>query len=252
MQKFIIYLLNPIKIVLSLLLTIFISSLVVFLFLFFRKGSMIFIRIQRIWGILLLKIFRIKISITGLEKIDQNEGHVYISNHSSYLDIFILGAKLPGKIAFLGKKELNSIPIFGWAWQISGNIAIHRKSPKAFMRSLNTAAEEVKNNRSVIIFSEGTRTKDGKIQTFKRGASLVAIKSLAKVYPITINGAYQLCKTGSTIVLPGTVKIIIHDPILPDYTQKRSIIEDIIMKNAKKIIESSYHFPEEKQNINTS
>jgi 1-acyl-sn-glycerol-3-phosphate acyltransferase len=244
MRKLLIYLLNPIKLLLSICLTIIISTLVLLLFIFFKKGSLSFIRLQRIWGKILLGIFRVKVIIEGQEKIDQEPGHIYISNHSSYLDIFILGAKLPGKIAFLGKKELNRIPIFGWAWQITGNISINRKNPKAFMRSLNAAAEEVRNNRSVIIFPEGTRTKDGRIQSFKRGFSIVAIKSKAKIYPITINGAYKLCKTGSLVVLPGVVRIIIHDPIVPDYSQNRKIIENIVMDNARKKIESSYHLPE--------
>ena len=138
-----------------------IMSLIAGIFLFFPYPHRSYLFFGRIWSKGILKLFGITVTVTGKEKISNKKGLVYLSNHASLFDIFILMAHLPGQIRFLGKKELCRVPVFGWVWKFSGNIPIDRKSTKAFLGSLERAGESVKRGNCIIIYPEGTRTRDG-------------------------------------------------------------------------------------------
>jgi 1-acyl-sn-glycerol-3-phosphate acyltransferase len=185
--------------------------------LLFKEGDKKYFFFARHWARFTLKVFGIKVNMLGLEKISNSEGLIYVANHASMFDIWVLQANLPGQLRFIGKKEINKIPIFGWIWKYSGNIPIDRKNPKAFLRSLQRAAETIKSGRCIIIYPEGTRTRDGRIQPFKRGTFSVAFTAKAKIIPVTINGSYSILKKGSIAINPGTIDVIIHEAIEPDY-----------------------------------
>jgi 1-acyl-sn-glycerol-3-phosphate acyltransferase len=195
----------------------------------------------RHWARTILKTFRIKVVIKNLDRIKSDKGNIYVANHASMFDIWAIQANMPGQLRFVGKKEIVKIPIFGWIWQYSGNIPIDRKSPKAFIKSLEKATQTIKNGRCIVLYPEGTRTKDGLMQPFKRGPFSVAIKSQGTIVPITINGSFNLHRKGSLKINPGTIELSVHDPItIPDHLNFSKENEIELMKRVQAAVESDY------------
>ena len=215
-------------------------SLIAGIGLFLKKGDEIYFFFARFWARVILKVCFIHVRIRGFERVPNPKGLMYLSNHASMFDIWALQANLPGQLRFVGKKELVKIPIFGWIWKYSGNIPIDRKSPRKFYKSLQLASKTISEGKNIILYPEGTRTKDGKIGDFKRGAFSLAVRSKAIIVPITINGSYNI-KTGkSLIVNPAKVEIIIHDPIYLSECWNGRKKEVEIMQKIKEIISNSY------------
>jgi len=242
-----VYLLNPFKILLCVLVTFFFSLLVCLLVPFCKRERPVFTRIQKTWGWMLLKILQIRVNTQGLTQVHPSAPRMFLANHSSYLDIFVLTARLPGKVIFLGKRELNKVPLFGWSWVIAGNVPIDRHSPRAFMQSLDLAAHRIRQGYSLVIFPEGTRSPDGKIHPFKRGFIRIAQKSRATIYPVTINGAFRSFKKGDKVIQPARLELIVHPPIQPDYQQNPREIEVQILQQSRKKIIQAYRDPRGRQ-----
>ncbi len=165
------------------------------------------------WARLLLAISFIKIKRIGLENISMKQNYIYISNHSSMFDILIALAGIPSDLRFVSKKELFKIPVFGWAMKMAGYISIDRARSLKAMRSIDEAAEKIRNGISVILFAEGTRSRDGSIQPFKRGPFLLASKTKVPVIPVTINGAAKILPKKSLRLQGGTLEIIFGEPV---------------------------------------
>lgn len=170
----------------------------------------------RLWGFIQLKAVGVKVKIKGREKIDIRRPYVYMPNHQSWFDIFILLAYLPGQFRWLAKEELYRIPILGLAMRQIGYIPIDRSSMPKSIQSLKKAAEKIKEGTSVVIFPEGTRSFDGRLLPFKKGGFMLAIQSGQPIVPISISGSYRVLPKGRWLVKPGTVTLTIHDPIPTD------------------------------------
>jgi 1-acyl-sn-glycerol-3-phosphate acyltransferase len=179
----------------------------------FDRGGNWSHRAARLWGRALLWVCRIRVSVQGLDRLEPNQTYIVAANHSSLFDIPILLAKLPIQFRWLSKQELFRIPVFGRAMRACGYIPIDRSNPKAWVRSLNDAAAKIKAGASVVVFPEGTRSLDGRIKPFKRGAFDMAIKSQTPILPVTINGAHWLLPSKSLWVRSGPVQVIIHQPV---------------------------------------
>ena len=165
------------------------------------------------WAHAIFTVCGIDVRTTGLEKITDPRGIVYLANHASMFDIWALMGWLPGQLRFIGKKEVGYIPVLGWLWKYSGNIPIDRKTPKKYMRSLEIAHRSIRDGNCIVMYPEGTRTADGRLQEFKRGPFSLAMKSGATVVPVTINGSFRLLRKGSLKISPGTIDLVVHDPI---------------------------------------
>ncbi|HEY3251416.1 MAG TPA: lysophospholipid acyltransferase family protein, partial [Ignavibacteria bacterium] len=124
-----------------------------------------------------LLLYGVKVNLAGRENIEKGKGHIYVSNHLSYLDILVLLATIPDNIRMVYKREISRIPIFGWAMLACGFISIDRTNIKRAVKSLGKGASRIKKGLSVLIFPEGTRSRDGKTGEFKRGMFLLAEKS---------------------------------------------------------------------------
>jgi len=170
-------------------------------------------RVARIWGKIQLRSAGSPVSISGLENIDRHQSYILVSNHQSTFDIFALLGYLPIQFRWIAKAELFRIPFLGWAMTRIGYIPIERDSPKKAYRSMLAAAEAVKRGVSVIIFPEGTRSPDGKLQPFKKGLFLIALKSQAPILPITIQGTAAIMTKGDWRTRPGRVWITVGRPI---------------------------------------
>jgi len=165
------------------------------------------------WGRVCLFLAGLKIEVAGAENIPLDKPAIYVSNHQSNFDIPIIYSGLPIPFNWLAKKELFRVPLFGLGMKRNGNIPIDRSNRKTTMHSIITAAQRIKEGTSIIIFPEGTRSPDGHLQKFKKGALLIAAKARVPVVPIAIHGSYQIQPKDRWKIESGKVKLNILPPI---------------------------------------
>jgi len=179
----------------------------------FDRSARFYHWILRVWSRALLRLFGIRATVSGTENLDRSRSYVYLANHSSYLDIIVVGATLPDDIRFVLKRELGRIPIFGWGLVLGPYILIDRADARNAIASIDKAASEIARGASVIIFPEGTRSADGRLAPFKRGGFLLAIKSGVPMVPVAIDGTFRLMSRNDRTVRPGAVSVRIGEPI---------------------------------------
>ncbi len=167
----------------------------------------------RVWSRLILATARIRLRVEGLENIPRQGTSIFCVNHPSAMDIPILLVCLPVQFRFVAKRSLFSIPFLGWHLWRSGHIPVERERPHKALKSLDQAAERIRDGWPVVLFPEGHRSRDGGMGQFRSGSFYLAIKSGAPVVPITISGSRAVLKPDSLHVRPGTVDITIHPPI---------------------------------------
>ena len=185
---------------------------------FDRKGK-IFHLLSQVHSRTILGVCGVKVNLRGLENIDLAKNYIYVSNHASQFDIPAVISTIPQEIRIMFKKELGKIPLFGWGLKLSKiYIEVDRGKGQDALRSLDDAAAKMRGGSSVLLFAEGTRTKTGKLQPFKRGAFYLALRSGYPVVPLTINGSYSILQKGSIMIRPGTITITIGKPIEPPAT----------------------------------
>lgn len=185
-----------------------------------RSGRMIH-RVVRWWGRALLYVGRITVRVEGMEHLVPGQTYVYAANHRSNFDIFLLLAFLPGPFAFIAKKSLFDIPIFGQALHRMGCIPVDRSNVQQAIRTLNQGAARVSQGNSVAIFPEGTRTTSPQLIPFKKGVFIMAKKSGQPVVPVSISGTRFILPRGTVRVRPGPVKIVINPPIFPQQFRRK-------------------------------
>ncbi len=167
----------------------------------------------RCWAKRLLFFAGIKVVSNGLEHIEPNASYIFIANHSSYLDIPTLFVAIPNNLRIMYKRELEKIPFFGWFLKKSDFIAIEREEAISARGSLNKALELIKQDVSVLIFPEGTRSSDGNLKEFKKGAMFLAVRSGKPIVPVAISGTCKLLPRGSLFIRTGRVKVTIGKPL---------------------------------------
>jgi len=176
--------------------------------------------IVRAWAVVSFKLMGIKISVQGMENLPK-EGEVIVTpNHASYLDIFLLSATLPRLLKYVIKSELFKLPLWGWGMYMADHVGIPRGSGRAGIKALNaalnTVKDRVKEGGSFIIFPEGTRSRNGRIQGFKRGAFSVAADTGALVVPVSLVGVNE-AHAGSDkyttvpVAQPKNIRIVVHE-----------------------------------------
>lgn len=176
------------------------------------------------------------VKVSGREYIKKDQSYVVISNHQSLYDIFVLYGWLGIDIKWVMKKELQNIPVFGFAGKIGGNIYIDRSDPKAAYESLQEAKKKITGGTSIIILPEGTRSNTGELREFKKGAFVTAIDLEIPILPVTISGTRNILPARSFDQYPGKASMIIHEPMdVKKYSKKN--VEKFI-RDAKNIISS--------------
>ena len=172
----------------------------------------------------------------GKHHIDPKTSYVIVPNHQSYWDIFLLYGWLGIDIKWIMKKELRKIPGLGYASATVGHIFIDRSNTRKAMESLNEARKRLTNGTSVVIFPEGTRSKSGRMLPFKRGAFKMAIDLNLPILPVTIIGTNDILPAKSLNLMPGKVKMIVHQPININNYDNNNIRER--MEHVREVIES--------------
>lgn len=205
----------------------------------FQKSGRLYHWSARTWSKWILKMFGIEVFVEGLEHLDASKHYIYISNHASMFDIPAVLAGIPDQIRIVLKKELTYVPIWGWALKYGHYISIDRRNPKDALVSLERAADTMRKGASVLLFAEGTRTRDGKLQPFKRGAFALATKSGVPIVPVTINGTFRILPKGSLNIRPTDIHVVLDKPIeTGDIGSKAA--EKELMEKVHKILERHY------------
>jgi len=149
----------------------------------------------------------------GADRLEAVEGCLYFANHESLFDIFVLLAALPGRLRFLAKKSLFSIPVLGWSMAAAGFVPIDREDRRRAAESLEVAGRRIRAGMRLIVFPEQTRTRTGEMLPFKKGGVLLALKTGAPIVPVGIAGTFAIQRRGGFRLDPGPVAVVIGDPI---------------------------------------
>jgi 1-acyl-sn-glycerol-3-phosphate acyltransferase len=183
----------------------------------------------------------IELDVSGLENFDKDKTYVFVSNHSSQYDIVTLQKVIPNRMAMIFKKELGKIPFFGWQLKMGPYVMIDRENYEKAMKSIEEAREKMqKQNISIVVFAEGTRSKTGEIQPFKRGAFRLATKVGYPIIPTTIVGSNKIMPKGTYRLKSGTIQVYFDKPISSEGIKTRqeeidlmNRVRDIIVSNHK-------------------
>jgi 1-acyl-sn-glycerol-3-phosphate acyltransferase len=223
-------------IVWTVLATIFFGTMTIIVSFLDNKGENSH-KVARAWAKSILLVSRVRVTVKGFSNIDPSKPYIYMPNHQSLFDIPVLLAHLKVQFRWLAKVELFKIPIFGQAMARAGYISIDRSDRKSAFESLNRAAKTIQNGASVLIFPEGTRSKDGTIIPFKKGGFVLAVDSGVSIIPVIVHGTRAIMPKKTFSITSGDVVLEIKPPIhSSDYSRKTK--NDLMEKVRQVICES--------------
>lgn len=165
------------------------------------------------WARLFCLMSWVRVEVRGRGLIAPGRSCVFVANHQGAYDIFAIYGYLGHNFRWMMKKALEKIPFVGLSCRVSGHIYVDNSSPKAVRETMATAEKRLAGGMSVVVFPEGSRTPDGKLHRFKRGAYLLATEFNLPVVPVTIDGAYDVMPRSARLPRPGRIILTIHRPI---------------------------------------
>lgn len=168
----------------------------------------------RTWSWLILKTSGIRVRAEGLENLPPRQTAIYCVNHQSAMDIPVLFVHLPVQFRFVAKRQLFNLPFLGWHLRRSGHIPVDRGRPREGMKGMKKVAQEIREGKSVLLFPEGHRSREGGMLPFRTGSFYIAILSGVPVVPITLNGTRSVLKPDTYHVRAGQTAMIVH-PAVP-------------------------------------
>lgn len=202
---------------------------------FDRNGNLVHY-IGKLWSLLNVYLSGTRLSIHGKEKIEKGHTYIIMSNHQSLFDVWALIGKLPLQLRWIIKSGIRKMPIFGYALERMGHIYVNRKKNKDIVLGLEAAGQKIREGTSVIIFPEGTRSKDGRLQKFHRGGATIAIKSGVPILPVTVNGGRFVLPRRTLALMPGKIEVVVGDLIDPgtfdgNKDELMAVVRSAIKKN---------------------
>ena len=164
---------------------------------------------------LVLRVGGVRLEVHGLEKIPAGRAVLFMANHQSNADPPALAATLP-PVLFLAKKEAFRIPVLGRAMRMRGFVPVDRKNRERATRAIDEAAEVLRSGKSFLVYPEGTRSPDGRLQQFRKGVFVMALKAGAPIVPVSLSGATRIMRKGEWAMHPGPIRITLQDPVRTD------------------------------------
>lgn len=159
-------------------------------------------------------ILGIRIEVKGVEFVEKDKPYLFMSNHLSFLDGPILYFVIPRPVRVILKKEIFRIPVIGLGMKQVGFVPVDRKGIRGGKKSIDRASWMMREKGfSFLIFPEGTRSRNGRLQEFRRGGFFLAYASQCPIVPISIQGTYELMPKGRFFVKKGKIRISFHPPV---------------------------------------
>jgi 1-acyl-sn-glycerol-3-phosphate acyltransferase len=181
--------------------------------LFSRRGYFAH-QCARAWSWLILKTTGVRVTVEGLDRITPGSTYVFVSNHQSIYDIPVIFASLPYQLRIIAKESLARFPVLGWHLRRGGHLFVDRQRPDR-VGILKRWRELVSKGLSLVIFAEGTRSRDGRVARFKAGSFLLAMEARLPIVPLAVIGTRQVMPKGRLRTEPAAVSLIVHEPVLP-------------------------------------
>jgi 1-acyl-sn-glycerol-3-phosphate acyltransferase len=171
----------------------------------------------------------IRVEVRGLEHVPAGVSCIFLSNHVSNLDPPVIFPVLPGQSSVLLKKDLMRIPLLGTAMRLAKFVPVDRGNRReAAKASVEAAAEALKSGLNMLIFAEGTRSKDGRLAAFKRGPFYLAMETGAPIVPMTISGTEKMMRKHSAAIRPGVAKVEFLAAIDPaEFATREDLMEAV-------------------------
>ncbi|MDH3787060.1 MAG: 1-acyl-sn-glycerol-3-phosphate acyltransferase [Xanthomonadales bacterium] len=178
------------------------------------------------WGKLLATLTPVKVTVEGAENARPGQSYVVASNHQSQFDILLIYGWLKLDLKWVMKKELRKIPGIGIGCEKAGHIFVDRSDPKQARRAISEALDCISRGVGILFFPEGTRSLDGRLLSFKKGAFRLAKDQELPLLPITLVGTRDVLPARSLRLFPGAIKMVIHPAIHPDDKSVEQLIDE--------------------------
>ena len=191
---------------------------------FFDRRGYFAHRCARAWSWLILATTGVVVTVHGLDQLVPGKTYVFVANHQSIYDIPSLFWSIPFQLRIIAKKSLGSFPILGPHLKRTGHLLVDRKHPDR-AGIFGWASRLTSNGLSLIIFPEGTRSRDGFLGKFKGGSIMLAMQAGLPLVPISVVGSRHVMKKGELTTRPGRVTVIVHAPIEIPATAEPSVSE---------------------------
>lgn len=192
--------------------------------------------IPRFWAWFTCFVYLIPVTVKGKGLLDKKQTYLFLPNHQGYFDIFLIYAYLGHNFKWMMKDYLRNIPFIGYGCAKSGHVYVG-DSRESIVHAIKESKHNLTNGISMAIFPEGTRTHDGKMGDFKRGAFMLACQLERPIVPITINGSFEVFNREATMVSHHPLELIIHEPISVEMQKQRGTKG--LMQDVYDIIHSS-------------
>lgn len=166
-----------------------------------------------IWGVgMVLKAAGVRMEVHGLEKIPRDRAVVFMPNHQGNCDPPALISILP-RVRVIAKKEFFRVPILGPAMRVCGFIPVDRKNRERALEAIEAGVKALQAGHSFMVFPEGTRSPDGRLQALKKGVFVMALRAGAPIVPISVSGSSKIMRKGKFVIHPGLVRITVHEMV---------------------------------------
>lgn len=192
---------------------------------------------QKLWSRSFGWLLFLPVKVTGKENIKSGQSYIFVANHQSMLDVWIVYGWLPVVFKWLMKAELRKVPFVGSACKAAGHVFVDRSSPMAAQRSLKEVEKVLTNGVCTVIFPEGTRSLNGQVGRFKRGAFQIALELNLPIIPISLTGCFEAMNRKCKYVTRHPIHMHIGEPIMPEQFNKENphetmdLVRDIVIKN---------------------
>ncbi len=191
-----------------------------------RSGDFPMWLCRRLWAPSALAVAGVKLRIERLAPLPEGPA-IFASNHESALDIWAVVAAVPRSVRFVAKRELFRLPVFGWYLALGGHVRVDRANHAQAVASLSRAARQVRSGTSLIVFPEGTRSRDGRVHPFKKGPFVIAVEARVPVVPVAVVGSGAVTPKRRIAVQPGTIQVAIGPAVDPrDFPDRTALLRE--------------------------
>lgn len=167
----------------------------------------------RAWARGILALSRLRVRVEIAPEAAGAPAAVYMANHESTLDILVALVAIRANVRFLAKREIFFVPILGWSMWLAGFIPVDRERKEKAREVLDALADRLAHGASVLVFPEGTRSRDGRLAPFKKSGFLLALKKEIPIVPIGISGSRPLLGAHGLLVTPGEIVVRLGPPV---------------------------------------